>query len=146
MNICNRLLAFREEELLRYKKGCSCGKTLGDYTTVNLTSMRVRPVGLYVLLSRASPKHTRQAGVTDEEGRPVLAYNVIPTTAEAGFDIRIPATVPLDEFKKRMDEWCSEEGTTWELVANTVEGMVTSAAWALSFARNWVYPCHLWSC
>ncbi|CAE7880123.1 acy1 [Symbiodinium sp. KB8] len=99
MKICNSFLAFREEELIRYKKGCSCGKTLGDYTTVNLTAMR--------------------AGVEDQEGRPLIAYNVIPTTAEAGFDIRIPASVPLESFKKRVEEWCSEEGATWELVANS---------------------------
>ena len=60
-----------------------------------------------------------QAGVEDQEGRPLIAYNVIPTTAEAGFDIRIPASVPLESFKKRVEEWCSEEGATFELVANS---------------------------
>jgi aminoacylase len=40
------------------------------------------------------------------DGGKTWALNVIPTEAEAGFDVRIPPTVPLDEFEARMKEWC----------------------------------------
>ena len=40
--------------------------------------------------------------------------NVIPTEAEAGFDIRIPPSVNLIEFKKQLDEWTNEAGVTYQ--------------------------------
>lgn len=63
MKFCNKMLAFREEQRTQYVAGCACGKTLGDFTTVNLTSL--------------------QAGVTRPDA-PVPAFNVVPSSAEAG--------------------------------------------------------------
>jgi aminoacylase len=53
---------------------------------------------------------------------PVSQYNVIPTEAFAGFDCRIPATTDLADFKAQLDEWCSEEGVSYELVGGTGDG------------------------
>jgi hypothetical protein len=36
-----------------------------------------------------------------------------------GFDCRIPATVDLEKFKAQLDEWTSEEGVSYKLVAST---------------------------
>lgn len=43
-------------------------------------------------------------GVTTDGGK-TWALNVIPIEAEAGFDVRIPPTVPLEEFEAKMKEW-----------------------------------------
>lgn len=52
-------------------------------------------------------------------------YNVIPTVAEAGFDIRIPATVDLSSFKSQLDEWCSQDaGVSWEVIAGMKDGFL----------------------
>ncbi|EDQ88478.1 uncharacterized protein MONBRDRAFT_32786 [Monosiga brevicollis MX1] len=59
-------------------------KTLGDVTTVNLTMLN--------------------GGVQ---------YNVIPAEAGAGFDMRIPPTVNLQELKATLDEWMAGEGISY---------------------------------
>ncbi|ELR12525.1 Aminoacylase [Acanthamoeba castellanii str. Neff] len=60
------------------------------------------------------------------DGGKTWALNVIPTEAEAGFDVRIPPTVPLDEFEARMKEWTKEEGVHYEFVVKTPQHSVTS--------------------
>ncbi|KAK6174932.1 hypothetical protein SNE40_013488 [Patella caerulea] len=55
--------------------------TLGDVTTVNLTMV--------------------EGGVQ---------MNVIPAEMKASFDIRIPPTVNLEEFEKKINMWCKEAG------------------------------------
>lgn len=69
--------------------GCAhCeAKKLGDVTTVNLTMMR--------------------AGVSADGGS-TFSLNVIPTEAQAGFDIRIPVTLPHVEMAGNLDSWCRE--------------------------------------
>eukprot|EP00050_Salpingoeca_kvevrii_P011550 m.16220 g.16220 ORF g.16220 m.16220 type:complete len:456 (+) comp3484_c0_seq1:29-1396(+) len=57
---------------------------LGDVTSVNMTIV--------------------QGGVQ---------MNVVPAKMEAGFDIRIPPTVDLQEFKKTLDSWCQAEGVAY---------------------------------
>ena len=42
------------------------------------------------------------------------ALNVIPTEAEAGFDVRICPTMATSTFKAMLDEWCAEEGLEWK--------------------------------
>jgi len=51
-------------------------------------------------------------GVSCDGGK-TYALNVIPTEAEAGFDVRICPTLATAEFKAMLDEWCSEEGLSW---------------------------------
>ena len=46
-----------------------------------------------------------------------VAWVVCPT--RIGFDCRIPATVDLEKFKAQLDEWTSEEGVSYKLVAST---------------------------
>ena len=91
-----RIHAFHEAQAAELAKGCSCGKQLGDFTTANVTMLSAGNP------SAASPQ-----------------YNVIPTEATAGVDIRIPATVHLADFAKVLDGWCSVEGggVTWEPLA-----------------------------
>lgn len=60
---------------------------LGDVTTVNLTMLK--------------------AGVTTDGGE-TYAINVIPTEAQAGFDIRIPLTMPHATLADTLTTWCRE--------------------------------------
>lgn len=47
-----------------------------------------------------------------------------------GFDIRIPATVDLDEFKAQIDQWVKDAGAniSYQWVAGTDAGYVVSTA------------------
>jgi aminoacylase len=79
MRVAQRALAFREEQEKLLGYGTACGvnggckhalaKKLGDVTTINLTMLR--------------------AGVSGDGGK-TWNLNVIPTAAEAGFDVRVP--------------------------------------------------------
>lgn len=91
--VITRIGSYHVEQRAELERTCGCGKQLGDFTTANVT----------MLSAGCSNPATPQ-------------YNVIPTVAEAGVDIRIPATVPLDDFRKRLDAWCAVEGggVTWE--------------------------------
>ena len=91
-----RIHAYHEAQRLALAEGCSCGKQLGDFTTANVTMLA--------------------AGAADAAAP---QYNVIPTEATAGVDIRIPASVPLEAFKAVLDGWCDVEGggVTWEPLA-----------------------------
>ncbi|KAI9220319.1 N-acylamino acid aminohydrolase [Blastocladiella britannica] len=73
---------------------------LGDVTTANMTMLT--------------------AGVQ---------YNVIPRTAEIGFDIRVSPRVPLKEFRTVVDAWVAdEEGVSWEFVQETAQNFITPLA------------------
>jgi len=93
MKVVNKMLTLRQEQFDELQRGMAqCGMTLGDVTTLNLTMLK--------------------AGVTSDGQN--FQLNVIPTEAEAGFDIRIPPSVNLDEFKKQLDDWSSEPGLSYE--------------------------------
>jgi aminoacylase len=113
--VITHFLGYRAEQKAAYESACGCGKTLGDFTTVNLTSLR--------------------AGVPGGGG--LDAYNVVPTAAEAGFDVRIPATVDLVEFRARLDGWCAEEGVSYELVAGTAAGAMSNPVTPLTPDNVW---------
>ncbi|CAK8985857.1 Splicing factor 3B subunit 1 (Pre-mRNA-splicing factor SF3b 155 kDa subunit) (SF3b155) (Spliceosome-associated protein 155) (SAP 155), partial [Durusdinium trenchii] len=68
-------------------------KKLGDVLTINLTVLK--------------------AGVSTDGGES-FSLNVIPTSAMAGFDIRVPVTTPIPEVMAMLDEWCQDEGMRWE--------------------------------
>lgn len=104
MAAVQRFLAFREEQEAKLNSHrCNC--RLGDVTTLNLTMLR--------------------AGVSNDGGE-TFALNVLPTEAEAGFDIRIPPTVPLAEFEERVKEWTKEEGLAYEFIFRTPAHAVCS--------------------
>jgi aminoacylase len=88
-----RVQAFHDAQFRELEASCGCGKQLGDFTTANVTMLRA---------GNADPAAPQ--------------FNVIPTMAEAGIDIRIPATVDLDDFKRTLDGWCAVEGggVEWE--------------------------------
>lgn len=99
IRVVNKLLAFRKEQFDTLQRGQSeCGMKLGDVTTLNLTVLK--------------------GGVTHDGGKS-YSYNVVPSEAEAGFDIRIPPTVDLKEFEKQLQEWTNEEGVSFEFVTKT---------------------------
>ncbi|XP_071960681.1 aminoacylase-1-like [Antedon mediterranea] len=81
--VLNSFLGFREEEKARLEsvKTPKTCKTLGDVTTVNLTVL--------------------------EGGE---ACNVVPQQFKATFDIRIPPSVDLEEFEKKMNKWVEDAG------------------------------------
>ena len=54
-----------------------------------------------------------RAGVSGDGGR-TWALNVIPTTAEAGFDIRVPPSVPCKEISEMLDDWTKDVGMSWK--------------------------------
>jgi len=78
---------------------------LGDVTTLNVTALK--------------------AGVTSDGGQ-TFQLNVVPSQAEAGFDIRIPPTVNLQEFKKTLDEWCNIEGVSYKFVSYQMQNNSSS--------------------
>ena len=91
VGVVNRALKFREEQRLKLHgskhEACShsVAAKLGDVTSLNVTLLRA---GI-------------QAG-----GRDVL--NVVPASAEAGFDIRISPSQPCEEIEQILDSWCAE--------------------------------------
>ena len=99
ISVANQALKFRKEQydILHdgrpEENGCNhcvaVKKTLGDVTTLNLTQMNA---GVY-------------AG-----GKAVL--NVIPTEAQASFDIRISPLVHPSEIANQIDNWCREAQAT----------------------------------
>eukprot|EP00929_Paragymnodinium_shiwhaense_P020470 TRINITY_DN13640_c0_g1_i1.p1 TRINITY_DN13640_c0_g1~~TRINITY_DN13640_c0_g1_i1.p1 ORF type:complete len:471 (+),score=131.86 TRINITY_DN13640_c0_g1_i1:81-1493(+) len=100
MGVMNKALEFRKEQeaSLGWKEahaGCkhSQAKKLGDVTTLNLTMMR--------------------GGVSVDGGK-TYSLNVVPTEMEAGFDVRITPGLATSEFKAKLDEWCKEEGLSWQ--------------------------------
>jgi aminoacylase len=98
LEVANHAMEFRkaEESKLGYtSQGCAhCeAKKLGDVTTVNLTMLR--------------------AGVSMDEGK-TFSLNVIPTLAEAGFDVRVCPQFDLKEFEAMLDSWTKAEGLSWE--------------------------------
>jgi aminoacylase len=98
VEVVNRALTFRESQR-RKLHGNSCGagcshsvaKKLGDVTSLNVTLLRA---GM-------------RAGEKD-------VLNVVPATAEAGFDIRISPSQPPMEISNMLDTWCNEVGSTSE--------------------------------
>lgn len=102
-----RVSAFHDAQKAELEASCGCGKQLGDFTTANVT-----------MLSAGNPDSATPG------------YNVIPTVAYAGVDIRIPATVDLEDFKKTLDEWCAVEGggVVWEPLAQVCgEGVMMTS-------------------
>jgi len=98
MGVVNKALAFRQEQeaALGWDSHAGCkhsqAKKLGDVTTLNVTMLK--------------------GGVSLDGGK-TYALNVIPTEMEAGFDVRICPTLATADFKKKMDEWCRDEGLSW---------------------------------
>jgi aminoacylase len=64
------------------------------------------------------------AGVTSDHGE-TYALNVIPSEAEAGFDVRIPPSVPLDEMERLIKSWCDPEHVEVTFVQKVPEHNVT---------------------
>jgi len=96
IDVCTKALDFRKEQqqLLGHHGGCSHAqaKKLGDVTSINLTML--------------------QGGVSSDGGK-TWALNVIPTEAEAGFDVRISPDMTTEEMRARLDKWCAAEGVEW---------------------------------
>lgn len=106
--VVNKFLEFRAIQEAKFEgHGCKHGVAhkLGDVTTVNCTMLN--------------------AGVTTDHGK-TYALNCIPSTAEAGFDLRIPPTVDLDEMYKMVKDWCDPEGIEIEFVQKVEMHAVSS--------------------
>jgi aminoacylase len=73
-------------------------RKLGDVTTINLTMLK--------------------SGVSVDGGK-TYALNVIPNEAVAGFDVRISPSMDIKQFENLLNEWCSDEGVSWEFAPNT---------------------------
>ncbi|EGC38242.1 hypothetical protein DICPUDRAFT_53427 [Dictyostelium purpureum] len=97
MRTVNKMLAFRQEQSEKlHKCDHECGKKLGDVTSLNLTVLK--------------------AGIPQDHSNN-YSYNVVPTQAEAGFDIRIPPTVNLEEFLQQLKDWTAEEGLSFKFAS-----------------------------
>lgn len=93
ISVVNKALDFREEQRQKLHHGsandhnCSHSvarkTTLGDVTSLNVTVLK--------------------AGV---QSGGVDVLNVIPSSAEAGFDVRISPHQPTEEVEKMLNEWC----------------------------------------
>ncbi len=82
----DNFLVFREQQ--RQKLLNDPSLKLGDVTTVNLTLLK----GGHII-------------VDEKTGKEKYSLNVIPQEAQAGFDIRIPPSVPLAEMNQKINEW-----------------------------------------
>eukprot|EP00696_Hemimastix_kukwesjijk_P009177 gnl/Hemi2/21625_TR7208_c0_g1_i1.p1 gnl/Hemi2/21625_TR7208_c0_g1~~gnl/Hemi2/21625_TR7208_c0_g1_i1.p1 ORF type:complete len:453 (+),score=139.05 gnl/Hemi2/21625_TR7208_c0_g1_i1:126-1361(+) len=94
-------LTFRSEQEAQMH---TCNKHLGDVATINLTMMK---------------------GGVSADGQ-TFALNVIPTEAEAGFDIRVPPSIPMEEFEAKLQEWTSEDGVSLDFLVKTPQHAVTT--------------------
>eukprot|EP00948_MAST-09A_sp_MAST-9A-sp1_P001666 g1666.t1 len=90
--LCIRALTFRRQEEAKLRMegkfgGCThcIAMKLGDVVTINLTML--------------------QGGVSTGEGKE-FALNVIPTKAEAGFDVRVPPNTKIEDVVTMLDRWC----------------------------------------
>ncbi|KAJ3225634.1 adenylate cyclase [Clydaea vesicula] len=107
---CDRALAFREKEAKKYRNGTD----IGDIITLNLTSLK--------------------AGKTSDGGL-TYALNVIPSEAEAGFDIRIPPTIQdLVTFENDLKNELTkgEDGIEYILI----NGMKVNPSTSLDIKKN----------
>ena len=99
MKVMNKAMEYRynQEKLLGHdESGCKHSQAykLGDIVSINMTVLK--------------------AGVSADGGN-TFSFNVIPTNAECGFDVRVPPTIPQPEIAKMLDSWCGQdEGVTWE--------------------------------
>jgi aminoacylase len=117
VKVIDKALAYREEQraALEHASACGCGKQLGDFASINCT-----------MLSAGNPNPSTPQ------------YNVIPTQAQAGFDIRIPATMDLTAFKARLDAWCAEDvGVSWEVVAGMADGFLENPTSSIAPDSFW---------
>jgi len=113
LRVVQKLLNFRKDQFEELQRGIAkCGMKLGDVTTINLTVLK--------------------GGVTSDGE--TFSLNVIPNVAEAGFDIRIPPSVNLPEFKKQIDEWTAEEGVSYRFIQHK---MVNKASDMSADAYYW---------
>mmetsp|Transcript_25483 Transcript_25483/g.37601 ORF Transcript_25483/g.37601 Transcript_25483/m.37601 type:complete len:439 (+) Transcript_25483:44-1360(+) len=120
MGVANRALEFRrkQKELLHGScphSGCSHSvaqsKTLGDVTSLNITKL-----------------HTNSDGSAE-------AFNVVPSTVQAGMDIRISPHVDPGDMALEIDRWCKEaeeavpggKGIKWEFDVNRGQQHATTA-------------------
>ena len=135
LKICSKATEFRkrEEEIFRGKRasdGCShCeAKKLGDVTTLNIT----------FLSSGVAMNAGKQEFLDGEEK---VSLNVIPTVAKAGFDMRIPPSVPVAAIKKMLDEWCEAEGATWRCAPWTDQSMKEHSSTSIDRQENPFWGC-----
>eukprot|EP00937_MAST-01D_sp_MAST-1D-sp2_P003011 g3011.t1 len=129
VRVANKALQFRREQEEQLSYDCEAGckhaqaKKLGDVTTLNLTMLK--------------------AGVSTDGGT-TWALNVIPTEAEAGFDIRISPSMKVADVVAKLDDWTSGEGLSWSVAPgmNVMhEHHITSldvdeSPWAAAFKRG----------
>lgn len=103
LSVLERFGRMREAAVAALDGAHGCGRQLGDVTSVNVTVI--------------------SAGERAADG-----YNVIPSAAWAGIDVRIPCTADLPALKATFDAWCAEagEGVTWELIAGLADGALTN--------------------
>ncbi len=98
IEVCQKALAFREEQRkkLGVEGGCAhaSSKKLGDVATLNLTMLK--------------------GGFPLDDKMESFSLNVIPPVAHAGFDVRVPITMSVEELSDLLNEWCSAEGVSWE--------------------------------
>ncbi len=107
LDTVEKFLAFRAEQEAKFDgHGCrhSAAHKLGDVVTLNCTMLN--------------------AGVTSDQGK-TFALNVIPSTAEAGFDIRVPPSVPLEEMEKLLHSWCDPNEVTIEFVCKSAQHSIS---------------------
>ena len=96
-------------------QGCShsMAKKLGDVVSLNLTMLK---------------------GGVSVDGGVNYALNVIPNEVEAGFDLRLPVTVDLEDFENNcIKKWTNIDGMSYRFVqrppAHSVSSIEESSFW-----------------
>ena len=106
----NTALAYRaqQEEILHHSGGSCEGKKLGDVLTLNLTILRAGSL-----------------------------HNVVPTSAYAGLDIRIPPTMTRSDLEALLDQWTEAEGLSYSFKYASPESkptLIANSPWFKAFS------------
>jgi len=135
LKICAKATEFRkkEEDVFKGKRasdGCShCeAKKLGDVTTLNITFLSGG-----VSMNADKPEY--------QEGEQKVSLNVIPTVAKAGFDIRIPPSVPVAKIAQMLTEWCEAEHATWRCAPWTDQSLKEHSSTSIDRKENPFWGC-----
>lgn len=115
--VIEKALAFRAKERAKLNEGDEEAHNVGGVVGLNLVFF--------------------QAGVAAEGSASGFQMNVIPSTARAGFDIRVPPHVDVVELDREIATWMGE-GVTFQFVHKVVLPLVSDmgGAFAETFMRG----------
>lgn len=99
LHVCRQCSDFRAEQEKILIDQHECGKTLGDVTSLNITVLQ------------AGSRH---------------AHNVVPSSAMACLDIRVPPHVTYEDITALLDKWTAADGVRYDFAQKTEKNESTA--------------------